>query len=188
MGHIRTFIAIEIPELIIEEISRVQNELKRTQAQVGWVKPGNIHITLKFLGNTDESKISDIAGQIKKSVAGIPPFEIMIQGIGVFPNFRRPRVVWIGTGHNDQLLKLAKNIDTNMSHLGFEKENRPFKAHLTLGRVKGIRGMHECLDVLRQNNDFKGGSFLADYILLIKSELKPTGAVYTPLKKIKLEL
>ncbi len=187
MGQVRAFIAIKIPEYIVEKIKSVQNELKKTTTQVSWVNPGNIHITLKFLGNIDESKIDEVVSQIKNAVVGLPQFNIRIQGIGAFPNFKRPKVFWIGTEQNEQLIKLANSIDMNMLTLGFKKESRPFKAHLTFGRVKGTQEMTECLDILHQNINFKGGCFLAEEIFLIKSDLKPTGAVYTPLEKIKLE-
>ncbi|MBD3287368.1 RNA 2',3'-cyclic phosphodiesterase [candidate division KSB1 bacterium] len=187
MGHIRAFIAIEIPGKILDKITGIQNEMKQAPAQISWVKPGNIHLTLKFLGNIDESKIEEIVSAIERASAEILPFDIFIKRLGVFPNFKRPRVIWVGTEQNEILARLAKNIDMNMSQLGFAREKRGFKAHLTLGRVKGVRGLTECLEILDINKEFNGGSFIAKEVLLIKSDLKPTGAVYTPLRRIKLE-
>ena len=184
----RLFIAIKIPSC--KEISNLLISLKNdiSNENIKWVESGNLHITLKFLGNTEEYYINTLILLLEDIASKYKCFTLQLQHVGIFKKQRNPRVIWIGTEHNDQLLKLANNIDMNMSTIGFERENRPFKAHLTLGRVKGMRGMNECIDVLQQNSDFKGGRFLTDNVLLIKSELKATGAVYTPLEKIKLEL
>lgn len=186
MEEIRAFIAIKIPEVIIDKITRVQNDLKKPDSRIGWVKPANIHITLKFLGNINPQQIDEIAYQIGRAKDQFDPFSVKIKGVGVFPNPKRPRVIWIGAeSENQTLKKVAQHIDRFVANVGFEPEKRDFKAHLTLGRVKGMQGIEEVMRILEQHQKFSGGSFTVDEIVLIQSELKPGGAVYTPLKQIK---
>ena len=187
MEKIRTFIAIEIPLAIRTEIAKFQEQLKQEQAPISWVKPNNIHITIKFLGDVDENKIDDIALAIQTATTEIKPFSIEIGGAGAFPNYKKPRVIWIGAKSEHDLLKeLAKQIDIQVHKLGFEKETRDFKAHLTLGRVKSLNDIDGVISELKQRQDFSGGSFIASEIILMKSELHPAGSIYTPMRKIPL--
>lgn len=188
MSQIRTFIAIEIPLLIREKISEFQDELKRNQASIKWIKTDNIHITLKFLGNIDENRITDIAQAIDKVTEQIRPFSIEVAGAGVFPNYKKPRVIWVGAKSEEDVLKIvAKKIEQEMHNLGFEKEKRSFQAHLTMGRVKGWQGIDAVIKKLEEKHNFSGGIFVAKEIVLMRSDLKPTGAVYTPLKKFSID-
>ena len=188
MNQIRTFIAVEIPLAIKENIAGLQEKLKREQALIRWVKPGNIHITLKFLGNVEENKIADIAKAVTVAVNQIKPFLVEIAGVGAFPNYRKPKVVWIGAKSDSDLLKLlVRQIDNEVHKLGFEKEKRFFQAHLTFGRVKRLTGIAGVIKKLEQNKNFESGAFTVNEIVVMRSDLKPTGPVYTPLKKIMLK-
>lgn len=188
MNQIRTFIAVEIPSVIKEKISELQEKLKKDQARVSWVKPNNIHITLKFLGNVDESKITDIERAIENAVNQIKPFSTEVVSVGVFPNYKKPRVIWIAAKSEKDLLKLlAQQIDNELHKLGFEKESRSFEPHLTIGRVKMHGGIRGIIRKLEQNVDFNAGIFTVKEIIVMRSDLKPTGAVYTPLKRIIIQ-
>jgi len=184
---IRTFIAIEIETKVKDDIAVWQSKLKKVADGVKWVDKNNIHITLKFLGNIEESQITDIKKAIEKSIEGIKSFEIEIKGEGCFPNINRPRVIWIGVERGKDILKeIAKNLENECEKLGFKKEKRPFSPHLTIGRVKRFMKSLTMLRKFLEENDFPAKKFTATEIVLMKSDLKPTGPVYTPIEKIKL--
>ena len=187
MPKIRTFIAIEIPGKIQEKIGELHNRLKGSGSTISWTKPANIHLTLKFLGDTDNEIIDEIAAELQQAVQTITDFKINVKGTGAFPNFKRPRVIWIGAkSDGDQLQRLAEQVETCMENFGFEKENRRFSAHLTLGRVKDIKGIEPVMEKLKSYEEFEVGSFAVKEFYLIKSELNPAGSIYTTLKKIVL--
>ncbi len=181
----RTFIAIEIPKIVKEIIEQFENQLKSEKAKITWVKPDNVHITLKFLGEVEESKIPEIHNTLKICVSKQKPFDIEVAGSGVFPNFTRPRVLWVGLKKGTEELKnIAQSIDNELEKFGFKKEERDFKPHLTIGRVKFIHNPQEFLQKMN-SEEFKGEMFTAREILIMKSDLKPTGAIYTKLHIIE---
>lgn len=182
----RTFIAIGIPKNIKDKIGVYEEPLRKERAKISWIKPENIHITLKFLGEVEENKIQEIYEALKKCVSNQKPFDIEVIGTGGFPNLNRPRIIWVGLKKGSEELKtLAKSIDNELEKLGFRKEKRGFSPHLTVGRVKNIYNIHEFVEKMN-SVEFKGDTFTADEILIMKSDLKPTGAVYTKLHTIKL--
>ena len=188
MSKIRAFIAIEIPGEIQDKIGELQNSLKGIGGKINWTKPGNIHLTLKFLGDIDEDIIDEIAVKLQQAIQKVEGFKISVQGTGVFPNFKRPRVIWVAAkSEGDQLEKLAAQIEDCMKNFGFEKEHRRFSAHLTLGRVKDTKGIEPMMERLRSYEEFVAGNFSVKEFYLIKSELHPAGSIYTPLKKIDLK-
>lgn len=188
MSKIRTFIAIEIPEPIKKSIAKIQDELIREGAHIAWVKPQKIHITLKFLGAVEEKLIDNMATALTEIAHQTRPFVVQVHGIGAFPNLKRPKVIWIGAvSENKALENLASTIDAQFNQFGFEKEMRPFRAHLTLGRVKGMRGIDSVMKKVENNKDYEGGNFTPAQLVIMKSDLKPTGAIYTPLKIITIE-
>ncbi len=179
---IRTFIAIELPEEIIYTISKVQEEIKSYGLKIRWVRPENIHLTLKFLGDIQEADTEKVARAVSESVTGYHPISIAVKGIGVFPGIKRPRVIWLGISKQlDLLTGLQKTLDEKLEAIGFPKEKRPFRGHLTLGRIKDKIDPKRLNDVLKEFNKFESEHFFADRIILYKSELKPKGAVYTKL-------
>jgi len=133
---IRTFIAIELPENIHNKLQKLQDDLRASMPDVRWTKPTNIHLTLKFLGDVEASRIDRI-GEILKGIArNYSPFEMNLAGIGAFPNSRKPSIIWTGVEKGaGQLIEIAKNIESAMEKIGFPKEKRPFKPHLTVGRI-----------------------------------------------------
>lgn len=188
MKTIRTFIAIAIPGDVRAKIAELQFTLKNAGGHVSWPKPENIHLTLKFLGDTDENLINEISNQLNQSVKSISQFKIAIKGVGAFPNLKYPRVIWIGAeSEGDQIRHLVSDIEDRIADLGFKKESRPFSAHLTLGRVKEVKGIEPIIERLQQTDNFEAGSFPVEEVRLIKSELHPTGAIYTTLKKFEIK-
>lgn len=184
---IRTFIAISVPEQVKEKISDLQRKLKTRGGHIKWVRPQSMHLTLKFLGDVEESKIDAIAESVREAVSTQKPFTISVSGTGVFPHPGRPRVLWVGVEQGRETLTLlADNIDRSFTALGFKPEKRKFSAHLTLGRVKSLKNIDDTLRVMNAT-EFQGGSFRTEELMVMKSELRPEGAQYTTLHKIKLE-
>ena len=186
---IRSFIAIDLPETVITAIRELQEEIRAYGFHIRWVRPENIHLTLKFLGDIKEDDREKITGAIFDSVKGFSPITLVAKGIGVFPGIKRPRIIWVGvSGDLEPLLGLQKRLEEALAGIGFEQENRRFKAHLTLGRIKGRIDPKPLGDALRAYMGFESKTFYADKIILYKSELRPTGAVYTKLVSAPLEV
>jgi 2'-5' RNA ligase len=183
---LRCFIAIPIDKLIEKQISDLVFDLKKYDADIKWVKPGGIHVTLKFLGNTQESMIPKIKDTLVRAVSSFDPFSITICGIGAFPDDKRPRVFWVGIHKKDSLEKLHSEIEARMSQLGYTKEKRSFHPHITLGRVRSQKGVKTVTGKLDLSRDIKFGESYIDKLELMKSDLKPAGAEYTCLHAISL--
>ena len=155
--------------------------------RIRWIRPDNIHLTLKFLGDIETASINEIRGVMDESVRGQAPISLKAKGIGVFPGIKRPRVIWTGvSGQVNQLLECQKRFAENLDRIGFPKENRPFKAHLTFGRIKNRLDPKRLAGALAEFSGFESEEFVADRVILYKSDLKPTGAVYTKLVEVAL--
>jgi 2'-5' RNA ligase len=184
---IRSFLAIELPEPILKKIEEVQADLKSTHADVRWVNPQQIHLTLKFFGYIEEPRIDPIVKSIEEPIRNTSPFSLKVQGIGAFPNLRSPRVIWMGLVEGKEVLtSLQKQIEIQLEKVGFQPEDRPFHPHLTLGRMKSNRGKEELVGRMEKCKDEAFGDFQVERVFLIKSDLRPTGPIYTPLREMKL--
>jgi 2'-5' RNA ligase len=186
---IRSFIALELSPEIYKNLGQLIDNLKKgvqfTSARPSWVNPESIHLTLKFLGNIEETMIDPIAEIMTKAANETHPFTIRIRDLGVFPNPRQPRVLWCGmTKGEDQTISIQTKIDRGLSTLGFEKETRPFHPHLTLARIKSLKGVSQLMDIVKTHQNSLVGECRFDRVILFKSELHPSGAVYTKLKEI----
>lgn len=181
----RAFIAIDLPERIRASIGTAQETLKSYGFRVKWVRPESIHLTLKFLDNIDVDRTDAIANAMRLAVRGRAAPSLSARGLGIFPNARRPRVIWVGLGGQvDHLKSLQQALDGHFADLGFPAERRPFKGHLTLGRVRGKIAVDRLQEALAKLNAFESEDFEANRIILFKSELRPTGAVYTQVKQV----
>ncbi len=186
----RLFLAINLPAGVKKTLARLQDELARLGADVRWVRPEGIHLTLKFLGEVPESKIEQITQMAQKAVeeSGLKSLRLGIKGLGTFPSGRSPRVVWVGlTGDLKELASLQNIIEEKMSLLGFEKEKRAFIPHITLGRVKSSRQKEALVKEIyrrREEEILPQGELVVSEIILYKSTLHPKGAIYSPLKCI----
>ncbi len=193
MQQIRTFIAIELDDEIRSALADLQEQLKADVPRdtVRWVKPEGIHLTLKFLGNVPASKIEEVQQALTRICAEFPPFSFSIGGLGCFPNPRRPRVVWVGVQEEEGILKrLQKVIEDGMAELGFPREGREFHAHLTLGRTQrraSSSDVRRLGQLVAQTEVGELGQMQVRGVSLMKSDLKPTGAVYTRLAEARLE-
>ncbi|HEY45307.1 MAG: hypothetical protein AMJ88_04625 [Anaerolineae bacterium SM23_ 63] len=189
---IRSFVAIEIPNTIrlelLEYIAYLKQEVPT--GTVRWVRPDGIHLTLKFLGDVPIDTIDQISATLKRICIEHEPFKAMVSEFGCFPNFRRPRVLWIGVQDlSARLSNLYGEIEDGLSKLGFEREARRFHPHLTIGRVKRIRDHVESQRLTTALEDVKIGDIGqldVNDVSLMKSDLKPTGAVYSRLFAARL--
>lgn len=182
METIRAFIAVDIPREVKEKFSEAQGKLRRSGADVRWVQPHNAHVTLQFLGDTPVEKVEDLKAALGRVAASHHAFEVAIEGLGVFPNPRRPRVVWIGVSKGaNELAALQRSVGEEMRRLGFQPEERAFSAHITLGRVKSPKNTERLASILEMEKGFHAGHFLATEIRLIRSVLSSEGPTYTAL-------
>ena len=192
MEQIRSFIAIELPDEVKQALVQLQAQLKTgKQPPVKWVDPYSVHLTLKFLGNIAVAKTGEITAAIEKAAQGMSPFQLEVKELGVFPNFKRVRVVWVGvSGEIAQLSQLQKRIESNLAPLGFAPESRPFTPHLTLARVReqASPGEQQSLGQLIASTRFEAVyRFSVDSINLMRSQLTSEGAIYSRISTIKLK-
>ena len=184
---LRLFIAIELPSNIIDGLRNVQEELKDKSNKPSWAKPENIHLTLKFLGDTETGKIESMVN-ILEGIAGKSfSFEISVKGVGTFPAAGNPRVIWVGIEENKDMLQLYNNIEEGLATLGVEKERRDFKPHLTLGRIKFLNDRAGLKRGLEKVAGLNLARFAVAGFALFKSTLTPEGAIHTKLKEYTLQ-
>jgi 2'-5' RNA ligase len=183
---IRTFVCIEIPEAVKERIAELQRELKQIEAQVSWVKPANIHLTVKFLGPVAPSRIAGIRQAVERAVRSCSPFEVEVAGTGCFPSPRNPKVLWVGLSHvPNQLLQLQQSVEDELARAGFPRESKRFSPHLTIGRVRSPRGASAVAERLIASA-FDPLAFSATQVIVMRSDLNPSGSVYTHQALIQL--
>ncbi len=183
---VRAFLAIEIPPEVARKLADLKYRLAPELAGVRWVPAGNIHMTVKFLGDIVLPMTEAVSG-VMSEMAGREPIRLEARGLGVFPGLKRPRVLWAGLdGETEALAGLAQELDERMERLGFRKESRKFHPHLTLGRFKPKAPVPSGLaTLLRRVSDFGPLPFRAASLVLFKSDLRSGGPVYTPLSKVE---
>ncbi|MFN8006213.1 MAG: RNA 2',3'-cyclic phosphodiesterase [Terriglobia bacterium] len=184
--EIRTFVCLELPRSVKELLSGVQDDLKGVGAKVSWVKPANIHLTLKFLGNLSQSRLAEVCVVVEEAGRAVSPFGFQVKGAGAFPPTGNPRVLWVGlAGVSAPLQDLQQRIDTGLFQRGFPRENKPFSPHLTIGRVQSgyqARALLEKISRLK----VEGEMVNVHQVAVMKSDLRAGGALYTPIQKFPL--
>ena len=186
METIRSFIAIELPDEVKEIVAMIIKRLRPAQYRyVKWVAPAGIHLTIKFLGNISSDQIPKITDIMKTAAGRVPPLELRLGGLGMFPNEQRPRVIWVALeGNTEPLAVMQREIEKALEPLGFAPENRALTPHLTLGRVRDNASPEERKEigsVVKEKNIDYDASFTLREISLMKSTLTPTGAIYNRL-------
>lgn len=182
----RCFIAIDLPEELKRQIEDVITQLSPLSKGIKWVPSGNIHLTLKFLGEIKEDMLPDIRQRLDIICRICPPFALSLRGSGAFPDQKNPNVLWIGVDRSEELKNLYNDIDNSMSEIGFEKESRKHSPHLTIGRVKNKK---DVLQAIKGLSGFSGnlfGKIEVAEIHLMKSVLMPTGAEYSKICSFRL--
>jgi len=186
---LRTFLAIDLPSSLHSAIGQKQKDLKRELPGIAWVKLENLHVTLKFFGDTPEEKIPELQKVVQQTVKEIPSFVITLRGFGVFPDKRSPRTLWTGIeGEAAVLVDLANRIESAVVPFGFPQEGKTFRPHLTLARIKkDHRSIGQAIEKAGVLADpFIFGRVLVEQVTLFKSDLRPTGSIYTKLWAVSL--
>jgi 2'-5' RNA ligase len=184
MTVIRAFIAIDLAPDIRRKLERVSAELKERlrNVPVRWVSTHGIHLTLKFLGDVSVANLEVLKEILQAEAAGHAPFEIRVGELGAFPTIRKPRVVWVSVQGPQGLSTLQHNIENETARLGYAREERAFSPHLTLARVSRsatANDVRQIADVLAQTSIGLLGTMRVDSLHLFRSDLQPSGAVYT---------
>jgi RNA 2',3'-cyclic 3'-phosphodiesterase len=178
----RTFIAIDLPADVQGALGKLENELQEARAPITWVKPERIHLTLKFLGDVAPERLTEIQNSLVQVAREASPLRLEPAGCGAFPTLKQMRVIWVGLKAEGTGLNLLQQaVEEAMVQLGFKKEERPFKPHLTLGRVKGRQPLRLLQELLLERQSYQAEAFDVTELVLYKSELRPEGARYTPL-------
>lgn len=180
---IRSFLAFELPLEIKDIVARVSGELRKSTLDLKWAKVDNIHLTVVFLGNVQMGDIEAIGDEVRKVCLKTGSFGISLVGMGVFPNRRNPRVLWLGlNGDLERMSHFRDALQNRLKPFGIKEEKRRFKPHLTLGRSRKSNKKHFQLDeILLEYKDLTSPVCALEELILFKSDLKPGGAVYTKL-------
>jgi len=182
----RAFVAIDIDEVIRQRLVAVQQQLTATGAQLKLVEPENIHVTMKFLGDVPDDKISAVADALRVAAGGAKPFDINVRGIGVFPNLRYMRVIWAGVvDGRDAVIAIQRSVDRELQKLGFPPE-RDFVPHLTLARVKTAHRKEQLAASIKELGNMEFGVTRAQAVELKQSTLTSKGPIYSTLSRIEL--
>jgi RNA 2',3'-cyclic 3'-phosphodiesterase len=187
-GSIRAFLALDPPAEILARVGILQERLRGLiRGDIRWVRPEGIHLTLKFFGDISPADVGRIAAIVAAAAANQRPLSLSLGGVGVFPDPRRPRVLWLGlNGDLPPLLSFQQGLERALAGIGFPPEGRPFRAHLTLARIRSPRGLTGLGPVLEKGGAAAAGGFVAAAVGLWRSELTPRGAIYTRLHDFPL--
>jgi RNA 2',3'-cyclic 3'-phosphodiesterase len=177
---LRTFIAVEITQAIRRRTEELIAALAGTSADVKWVEPHNLHLTLKFLGEVQQQEIARVCQAAARGAAEVEPFELDVRGAGAFPAAARPRTVWLGAGEGtERMVALHDRVEATLAKLGYREEHRRFQPHLTIGRVRGAGpGIIDLGRLVQQQADFAAGRMTVGKVTLFASTLTPNGPIY----------
>jgi RNA 2',3'-cyclic 3'-phosphodiesterase len=181
---VRLFVALEIPAAVRENLAGLLAALRAVTKEPRWVRPGNLHVTLKFLGEVADVKVEALRNALR-GIYSEQTAALEFRGLGFFPNERQPRVFWAGIEASPNLKTLAADIDAAMEKLGIPREGREFSPHLTLARFERIRLPEVLRSAIAANEQREFGSLRTREFHLIHSKLKPSGAEYTTLESFR---
>jgi 2'-5' RNA ligase len=183
---VRAFLAIDIDESTRGELVSAQSALPKAGIRLKLVEPQNLHLTLKFLGEVSEDKIAEISETLTNTTTGFQEFEMQVKGLGAFPSLHRPRILWAGIAEGrERVVELQRRLDASLQPVGFPPE-RDFHPHITLARVKFVRG-GELASFIRGASTKEFGTTRVGEVTLVQSTLTPKGPIYTKLVGVKLE-
>lgn len=184
----RTFIAIELNDKVRFELSSLQSILRKSDADVKWVEPESIHLTLKFLGYIDDKKIREVENILNEVVKNIKPFSLSLKEIGAFPKLNYPKVIWVGVDEGKfQTQQIAKDLEDKLESIGIPKEGRDFHPHITLGRVRTPKNKDKLKSIIETTKFEPESKINVYHLTLFKSQLAPQGPIHTPLFIAKIQ-
>ncbi len=191
MSLLRAFLAAELPSQLQEAIQTATASLRRILGQdlIRWVPSNNVHLTLKFLGDVAPSSLDLIEHMLRTETAKYQPFEAEVEGFGCYPNARRPRILWVGLQAPASLASLHRDLDAASARLGYPSEDREFSPHLTIGRVRqnaSATDLQKIRSEVEHTQIGRLGATRVEAVHLFKSDLLPTGSVYTKLFTARL--
>ena len=181
----RGFIAVDVDDLPL--INNFMGELRESGAQLKLVEKENLHLTLKFLGDTREDDIDKIEEIMRESLVGVKPFKILLKDVGFFPGRNYIKIVWIGVENGEKLVKIAESLNEKLEKLGFKREKKGFVPHLTIARVKSSKNKDELLKVVEKYRGIIFGEQEIKDIKLFRSDLTPKGPVYSVVREINIK-
>jgi 2'-5' RNA ligase len=186
--RIRTFIALGLDRAVHDRTMTLQQTLARTGAEVKWTEPENLHVTLLFLGEVDEREVLDVCRAVGDCARGRAPFAMSVEKTGCFPNARRPRVLWVGVGEGlQEVVAVHDALETVLLELGcYRREDRQYTPHVTLGRVQSDQPNDTLAAAMAKNGDWQCGRMVVREILVMSSELRSEGPLYTVLSRAPL--
>ncbi|NMB82666.1 MAG: RNA 2',3'-cyclic phosphodiesterase [Ignavibacteria bacterium] len=179
---IRTFIALEIPDIVLDEIIMVRDKLLYNAGRLRWESKDKMHVTLKFLGDTDQNKVEDIFNSIKRVALNFSKFNLELDRFGFFKSNGIPKILWAGLKENLELEKFVREIDILCTEFGFEKERRKFKPHVTMLRIKNENIIKDVIAF--ENYKLPDLKFKGEKIILFQSILQSGGSIYKPIKSL----
>ena len=184
---IRSFLAFPISSELKESLGHILHDLQQTRADVKWVGLGNIHLTLKFLGDIEETDLEKISSVLSESCCRFDPITSHLSEIGVFPDLRHPRIVWAGLDDSKkEFQSIVEALEEQLAKLGFAKDDHPFKPHITLGRVKSSANLKNLMQTIQQITFDGKNQQTFEKIILYKSTLTPQGPIYEVLKEFDI--
>ncbi|UCH33317.1 MAG: RNA 2',3'-cyclic phosphodiesterase [Armatimonadota bacterium] len=176
----RAFVAVNLDGNLRQAIGEAQGSLRRTGGDVKWVRPDNMHLTLKFLGWVDDARLAPIVEAVRPAVEAEAPFRLRIEGTGGFPSATAPRVIWVGVKEGaEELARLAERVEAALEPLGFDREARGFSPHVTVGRCRSAGGRDGLAAEIRAMRERPFGEMEVRRVELMRSDLRPTGPIYT---------
>lgn len=179
---LRAFVAFELPDTVLKAVGDFQEQMRRRGLSARWVLPEKIHLTLKFLGDLPVRDVERVSRCLHTAALGRDPIRLAAKGVGVFPGVRKPRVIWVGLKDpENRLTEFHQTLEACLEGLGFSPDGRPFKGHLTVGRFRKNPLLPALMDVLEMGRGFETEPFILDAVILFRSDLKPSGPVYSKL-------
>jgi 2'-5' RNA ligase len=186
MPLIRTFLALPLSDASRTVIADIQRTLRNTAPEALWEDSSKFHITLKFLGNTEEYRLSIFTATLRQKLETIPAFSIVSSCLGTYPDADQPRIVWFGIRPDTALLQLQHTVEQLCTEFGFQREEYPFHPHVTLARIKGNMDMQHLTQMIKTRT-LQPIQESCREVLLWKSELRPEGSLYTTLQSFPLQ-
>jgi 2'-5' RNA ligase len=189
MATVRTFIAVEATQAVRTRACDLIEHLQVTQAKVKWVGAGELHWTMKFLGDVETRQLPELCNAVAAAVAELPTFEIEAVGAGAFPTAQRPRTLWLGVGRGEaEFVELHDRVEAALGPLGYREEQRRFRPHMTLGRVRrSVHGVEELGRLVLDHANFTAGAMTVAEVVVFSSRLLRQGPVYEALGRAELK-